>query len=90
MRETRPSGLEGGAARSTCRSYPYLFAPKGRMVRGAGFEPADKPIENVGPSGMTHEMTSQMCEIMALWRRLKKPVRESILTLIRAQTENAI
>jgi hypothetical protein len=24
MRETRLSGLEGGAARSTCRSYPYL------------------------------------------------------------------
>ena len=25
MRETRLSGSEGGAARSTCRSYPYLF-----------------------------------------------------------------
>ncbi len=23
MRETRPSGLEGGATRSTCRPYPY-------------------------------------------------------------------
>ena len=31
MRETRLSGLEGGAARSTCRSYPYHEGDDGEM-----------------------------------------------------------
>lgn len=55
------------------------------MVRDAGFEPAANPIKNVGSSGMTHEHTRQLCEIMTLWGRLPQNICRSLLTLIHAQ-----
>lgn len=58
------------------------------MVRDAGFELAANPINHAGSSAMTHEQTLQTCEIMTLWGRISKPIRDTLLALIRAQANS--
>ena len=59
----------------------------GEMVRAAGFEPDEPPLEIKGLRGCAHASAhtfAQLAEVVAEWPRLSEPLRAGILAIVRS------